>query len=460
MFGSRGSARLGPVALACVLVLPVAACSVPAEDPGPPHAPPRAASAAPTPAPGRWIGAAPGHVTPAFPLGSASSFAWQVTAAAMTGPDVPAPARRAYERAEVVMDQVAPRCRLPWTLLAGIGQVESDHGRYGDSVLRPDGVSRPALLGVALDARGSRAKVPDTDGGVLDRDARWDRPVGPMQLLPSTWSVIGVDGDGDGTRSPQDLDDAALAAAAYLCTGAASLDRAGPMRLALLRYNPSSHYAAQVMAYERLYRLHEVVTSVELRAAFAPATPSASGARQLRRATPLVTAVDRRGSHRAVEQGGHVSDPAPTTGGQVAARRPSPTPTTSPAPVPTAPAAPSTGPDPAPEPTPDRTPAVTPGPSPTPPPEPEPDPIPTLATVTGTWEQCDAAYCLDGLQLDVSALTAGETPLGDLDGDGVTEDAAAELLGLVGATVVVSGHVEGEVVSVVTIEEAVLDSEQ
>ena len=40
-----------------------------------------------------------------------------------------------------------------------------------------------------------------------------------MQFIPSTWSVVGVDGDGDGKRNPQDIDDAALATAVYLCSG-------------------------------------------------------------------------------------------------------------------------------------------------------------------------------------------------------------------------------------------------
>ena len=40
-----------------------------------------------------------------------------------------------------------------------------------------------------------------------------------MQFIPSTWAVVGVDADGDGERNPQDIDDAALAAAVYLCSG-------------------------------------------------------------------------------------------------------------------------------------------------------------------------------------------------------------------------------------------------
>ncbi len=45
----------------------------------------------------------------------------------------------------------------------------------------------------------------------------YDRAVGPMQFLPGTWGRWGSDGDRDGVSDPQDVDDAALAAARYLC---------------------------------------------------------------------------------------------------------------------------------------------------------------------------------------------------------------------------------------------------
>ena len=44
-----------------------------------------------------------------------------------------------------------------------------------------------------------------------------------MQFIPSTWSIVGVDADNDGQRNPQDVDDAALASAVYLCSGADDL---------------------------------------------------------------------------------------------------------------------------------------------------------------------------------------------------------------------------------------------
>ena len=50
-----------------------------------------------------------------------------------------------------------------------------------------------------------------------------------MQFIPSTWQVVKVDADGDNKRNPQDIDDAALATAVYLCSGKDNLaTRAGP----------------------------------------------------------------------------------------------------------------------------------------------------------------------------------------------------------------------------------------
>jgi membrane-bound lytic murein transglycosylase B len=134
--------------------------------------------------------------------------------------DIPDTALAAYQRAAVVMEQVDESCGLSWTLLAAIGRVESDHGRYAGSQLLTDGTSSPEIRGVPLDGRGPVAKIRDTDGGRLDRDTLWDRAVGPMQFLPSTWSVVGVDADSDGVRSPHDIDDAALATGVFLCSAA------------------------------------------------------------------------------------------------------------------------------------------------------------------------------------------------------------------------------------------------
>ncbi|HLN75805.1 MAG TPA: lytic murein transglycosylase, partial [Nocardioidaceae bacterium] len=193
--------------------------------------------------------AGPAAVTMATPKG-------QVTAAQpmeLGRFDIPVTALLAYQRAADILAEVKPSCALRWTLLAAIGRVESDHGRYGASNLGADGVSRPEVVGVPLDGQGQVATIADTDGGQWDGDPRWDHAVGPMQFIPATWEVVGVDGDGDGKRSINDIDDAALAAGIYLCAGSENLNVPGAVDAALHRYNDSDSYAALVLAYERKY---------------------------------------------------------------------------------------------------------------------------------------------------------------------------------------------------------------
>ena len=84
---------------------------------------------------------------------------------------------------------------------------------------RPAASPAPASTASRSTARTTPSGSLDTDAGQYDNDTRFDRAVGPMQFIPSTWSVVGVDGDSDGTRNPQDIDDAALATAVYLCSG-------------------------------------------------------------------------------------------------------------------------------------------------------------------------------------------------------------------------------------------------
>ena len=109
-----------------------------------------------------------------------------------------------------------PECGLSWTTVAGIAAVESDHGRHDGSAVGPDGSVVPPIYGVALDGADT-AHIPDSDGGTIDGDPEFDRAVGPFQLIPQTWRNWHVDGSGDGVEDPQNIDDAAMAAANYLC---------------------------------------------------------------------------------------------------------------------------------------------------------------------------------------------------------------------------------------------------
>ncbi|MGH3372075.1 MAG: lytic murein transglycosylase, partial [Nocardioidaceae bacterium] len=176
------------------------------------------------------------------------------TASAMSDTGIPVAAERAYRRAAAAMATTDPECRLPWTLLAGVGRVESDHGRYDGSRLGSDGISRPRIIGVQLNGAGPVAAIRDTDAGKLDGDRIWDRAVGPMQFIPSTWSSARRDGDDDGRRDPHDLDDAAAAAASYLCSGSGSMLMPGAQAAAIHRYNQDDYYVALVQAFEVGYR--------------------------------------------------------------------------------------------------------------------------------------------------------------------------------------------------------------
>jgi hypothetical protein len=175
--------------------------------------------------------------------------------AASTAPEagVPARALRGYASAEIAQRATTPGCRLSWTTLAGIGRVESDHGRLGRADLDADGVARPHLVGVPLDGSAGLAEIRDTDGGRLDGDPVYDRAVGPLQFLPATWARFGADGNGDGVRDPHQIDDAAHAAAAYLCADGRDTASGAGWWGGVLTYNRSVDYARLVWAAANRY---------------------------------------------------------------------------------------------------------------------------------------------------------------------------------------------------------------
>lgn len=158
---------------------------------------------------------------------------------------IPTRALRAYAIAEATIGSDDPDCGLSWNTLAGIGRTESVHGAVNGSRVGDDGVARPDIRGIPLDGDGVR-RITDTDRGELDGDRRWDRAVGPMQFIPTTWARWGADGDRDGRNNPQDIDDASLAAAAYLCDAGKSLDSGDGWVRAVITYNNSAEYARTI----------------------------------------------------------------------------------------------------------------------------------------------------------------------------------------------------------------------
>ena len=196
----------------------------------------------------------PGAVAPGV-----SGDSRQAVATASTS-GIPAAALSAYQRAETVINAADPSCKLSWQLIAAIGRVESDHGRINGNVLDDNGVAQPGIYGIALNGKNNTARITDTDAGQYDSDAVFDRAVGPMQFIPSTWSVVGVDADGDAQRNPQDIDDAALATAVYLCSGDDDLSQVVGQRSAIYRYNHSQSYVDLVLAFMNAYTSGDFTT--------------------------------------------------------------------------------------------------------------------------------------------------------------------------------------------------------
>ncbi|MFG2885738.1 lytic transglycosylase domain-containing protein [Streptomyces sp. NPDC048297] len=157
----------------------------------------------------------------------------------------------AYTNAASRITTLRPNCTgMRWSVLAGIGKAESNHaaGRH----IAGNGAITPRIIGARLNgtgAGGNTSSFTDTDNGTWDSDTAYDRAVGPMQFLPSTWDgPTGQDGNNDGVKDPHNAFDAALGTAVYLCgNGHSDLSDDTQLRKAVLRYNHASWYADEVL---------------------------------------------------------------------------------------------------------------------------------------------------------------------------------------------------------------------
>ncbi len=146
--------------------------------------------------------------------------------------------------------QAAQRYGLDWSILAGIGKVECDHGRDPDpSCTRPGSVNSAGAGG-------------------------------PMQFIASTWARYGIDGDGDGTIDRWDAADAIYSAANYLHASGAP----GRLRQALLAYNHAGWYVSEVEQWASRYR---VPTSPQASVLVGEAGEGADAALQAQTTTPV-----------------------------------------------------------------------------------------------------------------------------------------------------------------------------
>jgi Transglycosylase SLT domain len=387
-----------------------------------------------------------GHV--AVVVGTAKQRVAQVSAT--TSYDLPQAALHAYRRAAGSVATSSPSCHLTWTLLAGIGQVESDNGRYGGAVVLANGDITPRILGPVLNGTGDVAAIRDSDGGRYDGDPVWDRAVGPMQFIPGTWAGYGADGNGDGVRDPNNIADAALAAARYLCAGAGDLRVDSQLRAAVMRYNHSSAYVDLVLRLARAYAsgAATIISNGTVTRHAEPASP------RTRDRVPESTAPTRTAhpngahAHKAAGPGSQQSTRGDGGSGGSGTRDTKP-PTTHSPPVKRLPTATSpTSPPPTTKP---------PTTQPTPPPPKTrhshhghsnrghshhghsrrghgpPDQV----LATGVLQTCTSGWCVGDIPLDFGPNADVTAHLGDLNADGRTQSLKRELKSLAGSEMTV-----------------------
>ena len=74
-----------------------------------------------------------------------------------------------------------------------------------------------------------------------------------MQFIPSTWRANAIDADNDGKADPNDINDASLTAASYLCKNGRDLSKTDMWWAAILSYNAVQPYAQRVYDAANLY---------------------------------------------------------------------------------------------------------------------------------------------------------------------------------------------------------------
>jgi len=166
---------------------------------------------------------------------------------------IPVTALEAYAFAARVAEVENPDCHLAWTTLAGIGQVESHHGTYRGSTIAANGDVSPPIRGVLLDGTDGNLEILDHDSVSHDGEEPYVRAMGPMQFIPETWALYGVDANNDGVVSADNIDDAALSAAGYLCWRGKDLSTPRGWMEALRAYNHSDQYARNVRDWATAY---------------------------------------------------------------------------------------------------------------------------------------------------------------------------------------------------------------
>ena len=310
----------------------------------------------------RIVGALPSSFTAAGVVENLDD-AGAVIPAVFTG-DIPTTMLKAYQHARDLINTAQPGCRLPLELLEAIGKVETGHARHGQ--VDASGRTLTPILGPVLDGNGFAA-ITDTDGGRYDGDRVWDRAVGPMQFIPSTWAGWFADGNGDGLADPHNVYDASLAAARYLCAANRDLGTPEGLDAAIFSYNHSTSYRNLVLAWMSTYGRETIVV------------PDGSMI-DLRGSTPAVVVpppVQQAAVQPAEPPPTSTPPTTPPTTTPPTTTPPTTTPPTTTPPTSTPPTTPPTTTPPAEPPT------STPPPQTSPPAEPAPAPAPTPTSPTG-----------------------------------------------------------------------------
>ncbi len=142
---------------------------------------------------------------------------------------------------------------VPWEVICGVLDVETDHGRAN----LPGVTSGENSLGCC--------------SGIAQFN-RWEARGGPLtparlradETNRSTWGMWSVDGDGDGWKDVFDYDDAILSAARYLqhgttlnvndCPSVQIGDYGSKVKRGIFTYNNSCHYVRRVLESAHMYR--------------------------------------------------------------------------------------------------------------------------------------------------------------------------------------------------------------
>jgi peptidoglycan DL-endopeptidase CwlO len=165
----------------------------------------------------------------------AAAGATSVTPAACQAQPAPSPAATTIPAAYLADYRAAGNAYgIPWTILAGIGEVETDHGRSH-------------LPGVHSGANFAGAAGPMQFGtGGLAVNTWGGTPVHPATQHAGGY---GTDGDHDGTVNVYDPGDAIPSAAAYLRAHGAPAS----MQAAIFAYNHSAAYVTDVLGWAARY---------------------------------------------------------------------------------------------------------------------------------------------------------------------------------------------------------------